>query len=113
LQLIEIVQLALLIFIALSATVIIISYMGYRTKSNVKEFYKTKIDDSKKVILETPVSEEFIENPETHTSKKSEKQKPRFEIFNPSSDDKLKLISENSVKKKSHSPKTLIIKHKS
>ena len=43
----------------------------------------------------------------------SVKQNPRFEVFIPASDNEVKSESEKSHKKKSHSPKTLIIKHKS
>jgi FtsZ-interacting cell division protein ZipA len=113
LQLIEIVQLALIIFIVLSVIIFFFSYLGYRTKSNIKDFPKPKIEERKEKIQELIVSNDFVESREKVEPNKSVKQNPRFEVFNPDSDDKARSESKKSLEKKSHSPKTLIIKKKS
>jgi len=113
LQLIEIVQIVLLIFIALSGIIFLFSYLTYRTKLKIKDFPKQKTEERKVDIQELKVVEDLANNPETVKLQESVKQNLRFEVFNPASDDKAKLESEKSIEKKSHSPKTLIIKSKS
>lgn len=112
-QLIEIIQLTLLIFITLGVIIFLFSYLGYRTKTKPKEIPKLTIDERK---LEDAQIDEVIELDRGNESIKQQvsvKQNPRFEVFTPTSDDEVKIGSEKSHKKKSHSPKTLIIKHKS
>lgn len=112
-QLIEIIQLTLLIFITLGAIIFLFSYLGYRTKTKPKEIPKLSIDERK---LEDVKIDEVVELDKDSESVKRQvlvKQNPRFEVFTPASDDEVKIGSEKSHKKKSHSPKTLIIKHKS
>lgn len=112
-QLIEIIQLALLIFIALGVIIFLFSYLGYRTNSRIKDFPKTSIEKRKEDIYASIVSDNLVKNPNPITQNKEVKQNPRFEIFNPNSYHKAGSESEKSHKKKSHSPKTLIIKKKS
>lgn len=113
LQLIEIIQLALLFFIALSAIIFLFSYLGYRTKSKLKELPKPKYESKKIEPQKTQVIQDSVKNPESEKLKESVKQNPKFEVYTPSSDINVNQKSQKSLKKKSHSPKTLIIKHKS
>lgn len=118
-QLIEIVQVVLLIFIVLSAIIFFFSYMGYRNKSKTKVLFKPAMQEKKEVVVKPNLTEKVSENPEIvkqNEPKKlqdSIKQNPRFEVFNPTPEENSKLGSRKSNKKKSHTPKTLIIKHKS
>jgi hypothetical protein len=87
--------------------------LGYRTKTKPKEIPKLTIDERK---LEDAKIDEVMEldrGSESIKQQVSVKQNPRFKVFTPTSDDEVKIGSEKSHKKKSHSPKTLIIKHKS
>jgi uncharacterized membrane protein len=113
LQLIEIVQLALLIFIALGAVILLFSYLGYRSKSKVKDSSLSKADEILKDLPVTKVVEDLEKNTEKVMTRKSIKQNPKFEIFRPTSDDQTNLDIKKSNQPKLHSPKTLIIKHKS
>lgn len=107
-QLIEIVQLALLIIIALGVMIFLFSYLGYRTNSRSKDLPKTSIEERKEDINASIVSDNLVKDSKTVPQNKAVKQNPRFEIFNPSSYHKA-----GSESEKSHSPKTLIIKKKS
>lgn len=112
-QLIEIIQLTLLIFIALGVIIFLFSYLGYRTKSKINNPPKPKLEERK---TEIPLSNDVVDlvkKPESIKQQEPVKQNPRFEVFTPNSDDKVKIVSDRSAAKKSHSPKTLIIKHKS
>jgi len=64
-------------------------------------------------IQKSKVVEDLIKHPEKEKPLEPKKQYPRFKVFTPAADDKTKLESEKSIDKKSHSPKTLIIKSKS
>ncbi|HEX9250672.1 MAG TPA: hypothetical protein VF870_00445 [Ignavibacteriaceae bacterium] len=112
-QLIEIIQLALLIFIALGAVILFFSYIGYRSKSKVKD---SSLSKEVEIIEDFPVTK-VVEDPDKSTEKvitrKSIKQNPKFEIFKPADDDQTNLDMKKSNQHKLHSPKTLIIKHKS
>jgi len=112
LQLIEIIQLALLLFIALGVIIFLFSYLGYRTKSKIKEFPKANSEVDKEDVQELNVVEDLLKNNEKVKPQESIKQNPRFEVFNPASEDKTKTESKRQNQNKSHSPKTLIIKHK-
>jgi type IV secretory pathway VirB10-like protein len=112
LQLIEIIQLALLIFIALGIMVFLSSYLGYRTKSRVKEDPKPPSEILKSESKESRVIDEVVEKPTNVKTQEIIKSNPRFEVFTPSSEEKVIIESEEPIKKKSHFPKTLIIKHK-
>jgi hypothetical protein len=87
-QLIEIIQLALLIFIAISLVIFLFSYLGYRTKSNIEDGKKTKEPD-KNVIVSEP---EKTDSPKDIVSPKSYNQLTnkiiKFKVFKPSSNDK-------------------------
>lgn len=111
-QLIEIIQLALLIFIALGIMVFLSSYLGYRTKSRVKENPKPPSEILKSESKESRVIDELVEKPANVKTQEIIKSNPRFEVFTPNSEEKVVIESEKSIKKKSHFPKTLIIKHK-
>jgi hypothetical protein len=113
LQLIEIIQLALLFFIALSAIIFFFSYLGYRTKSKLKELPKPNYESKKIETQKTGVIQDSVKNPVQEKPEESVKQNPRFEVYTPSSDINVNQKSQKSLKKKSHSPKTLVIKHKS
>lgn len=110
-QLIEIVQIALLLFIAASAIIFLFSYLGYRRKSKITHV-PNEITHSEKVI---PVKPKVIEKskPQPLPIKQAEmmKKNPRFEVFTPDNDDQTG--SDKSRNKKLHYPKTLSIKHKS
>ena len=112
-QLIEIIQLTLLIFITLGVIIFLFSYLGYRTKTKPKEIAKPTIDERKLEDAKLDEVVELVKDSESVKQQVSVKQNPRFEVFTPASDDEVKIGSENANKKKSHSPKTLIIKHKS
>lgn len=112
-QLIEIIQLTLLIFITLGVIIFLFSYLGYRTKSKINNPPKPTIEERK---LQDPKLEkdvELVKDSESVKQQVSVKQNPRFEVFTPTSNYEVKIGSKKSHKKKSHSPKTLIIKHKS
>lgn len=111
-QLIEIIQLALLFFIALSAIIFLFSYLGFRKKSKLIETPQPKHESKKIETQKTEVKQDSVKNPKPEKLKESVKQNPRFEVYTPSSSITAK---QNSLKSnnKSHSPKTLIIKHKS
>lgn len=111
-QLIEIIQIALLIFIALSAIIFLFSYIGYRSKSKIKDFPRPKIE-VKKTQQQSRVVTDLNKNPEIEEPKEKVKQNQLFEVFAPSSDKTISLDEKKSIAKKSHSPKTLIIKPKS
>lgn len=118
-QLIEIVQIVLLIFIAVSAIIFFFSYLGYKSKSKILELPKTPTKRKTEAVNETNVVKKLPENTKKVEQyklvKPQEKTKltPRFEVFTPTPDENSKLGSGKSNKKKSHTPKTLIIKHKS
>jgi hypothetical protein len=111
LQLIEIVQIALLLFIALSAIIFLFSYLGYRTKSKTNVLSKTSTVNIKPEIKQSKVVDSGNPQQKNDTPKNPINKNPRFEVFTPDKDEKIE--SEKSFKKKSHYPKTLTIKHKS
>jgi hypothetical protein len=112
LQLIEIVQLALLLFIAVSAIIFMFSYLGYRSKSKLDNKLPKEIMNDKNVDTINPkVVENSISQPKSDKPKNLIKKNPRFEVFTPDRDGKFD--SEKSSNKKSHIPKTLTIKNKS
>jgi len=113
LQLIEIIQLALLFFIVLSAIIFLFSYLGYRTKSKLKKLPKPKYESKEIETQKTEVIQSSVKSPEPEKPKESLDQNPRFEVYTPNSDTNVNQKSQKLLKKKSHSPKTLIIKHKS
>jgi hypothetical protein len=112
LQLIEIIQLTLLIFITLGVIIFLFSYLGYRTKTKAKDISKITIDERKLEDAKLDEVVELVKDSESVKQQVSVIQNPRFEVFTPASDDEVKIGSEKSHKKKSHSPKTLIIKQK-
>lgn len=111
-QLIEIIQLALLLFIAVIAIIFLFSYLGYRTKSKLKDDLIRESNSDKKV---EPINSKVVENSMSQVESEKLinpiKKNPRFEVFTP--DNSGIIDSEKSAKKKSHFPKTLTIKHKS
>jgi len=113
LQLIEIIQLSLLIIIALGVIVFLFSYLGYRAKLKVESFPKPKIEERKFEQPNSDAPAKSIKNSESIEQQVPIKPNLRFEVFTPASDDEVKIESEKSHKIRSHSPKTLIIKHKS
>ncbi len=112
-QLIEIIQLTLLIIVAFSAIILLFSYMGYRNKSNVKEFPESKSVIKNENIQKSIISDNLIKEPDTDLPQKSIKPNPKFEVFTPTQDNNKKSTSENSIKNKSHFPHILTIKDKS
>ncbi|MBK7630578.1 MAG: hypothetical protein IPJ23_07745 [Ignavibacteriales bacterium] len=109
-QLIEIVQIALLLFIVASAIIFLFSYLGYRTKSKANDLPKVSTNLKNEIIQPKIVEKQ---NPilEQDKPKDQIKKNPRFEVFIPENDGKID--SEKFRSKKSHFPKTLTIKHKS
>jgi hypothetical protein len=91
--------------------IFLFSYLGYRTKSKINNHPKTKLEESKTEIPLADDVVDLVKKPESIKQQEPVKQNPRFEVFTPSSDDKIKIGSEKSTPKNSHSPKTLIIKH--
>jgi hypothetical protein len=107
LQLIEIVQLALVGFIAISLLIFLFSYVGYRSKTKktdldfkpeveinptIKPVLKVKLPEQEPRISDQPVPKtEVIE------SNKVESKKDKFEVFKPSPE-----------KSKIHNPKIII-----
>lgn len=87
-QLIEIIQLALLIFIAISLVIFLFSYLGYRTKSNIEEGKKTKEPDKKEIKYETKKPDLQNEQSIPKSNNEISKQNVKFRVFNPSSGDK-------------------------
>ena len=112
-QLIEIIQLALLIFIAISLVIFLFSYLGYRTKSNIEEGKKTKEADIKEIVSKTKKPDLQKGNELLKSKNKLSKQDMKFKVFNPSSDDKSISQPKNLKNKSVHSPRTLIIKKNS
>lgn len=112
-QLIEIIQIVLLLFIAVSAIIFLSSYLGYKSKSKIKDFSKLKDEIKKTHLPEPKVITDLVKNSEIEKSNASVKQNQLFEVFAPSSENGIKTGSEKSISKKSHSPKTLVIKPKS
>jgi len=111
-QLIEIIQLALLIFIAISLVIFLFSYLGYRTKSNVEEAKKTMEPNKKVIVSETKKPDLQKENELPKSKNEMIKQDAKFKVFNPTSD--YKSISQPKIQKNKnvHSPRTLTIKKK-
>lgn len=89
------------------------SYLGYRTKSRVKENPKPQVKIEKSESRESGVIDKAVEKSITVEPKVLIKPNPRFEVFTPNSEEKVAIESEKPINKKSHFPKTLIIKHKS
>ena len=112
LQLIEIIQLALILFIALSIVIFLFSYLGYRQKSKTEYFTKTGANDKKADIVPQEVIEELPSTPEPIKETESIKKNQRFEVFVPDVKTEDKPEPQKNLKKKSHHPKTLTIKHK-
>ena len=109
-QLIEIIQLTLLIFIALGVIIFLFSYLGYRTKSKINNPPKPKIEERK---LEDPPSNDVVDlvkKPESVKQQESVKQNPRFEVFTPASNDDPINKKEKLDKYKLHNPRTRILK---
>jgi hypothetical protein len=101
-QLIEIIQLALLIFIAISLIVFLFSYLGYRSKSNIEDGKKTKESDTKKLVSE-PKKQDFpIENVLSKSNDELTKQDVKFTVFNPTLNNKSKSHSKNFKNKNIH-----------
>ncbi|HMN23819.1 MAG TPA: hypothetical protein PL018_13470 [Ignavibacteriaceae bacterium] len=111
-QLIEIIQLALILFIALSIVIFLFSYVGYRRKSKTEDFKSTKVNDKKVEIVPPKVVEELPVKPEPVKEIESIKKSQRFEVFIPDVETDVKSDPQKNLKKKSHHPKTLTIKHK-
>lgn len=112
-QLIEIVQIVLLIFIVLSLIIFLFSYLIYKTKLKITNMSKPKTEERKVEIQKLKVLDDLVKNPEKENPLERIKQNPRFKVFTPDLDDNAKFESEKSIEKKSHTPKTLIIKNKS
>ena len=74
---------------------------------------KPRTEERKVEIQKLKVFEDLVKNPEKENPLEQIKQNPRFKVFTPALDDNAKLESEKSIEKKSHTPKTLIIKSKS
>ena len=111
-QLIEIIQLALILFIALSIVIFLFSYLGYRRKSKTEDFTKAEVNDKKVKIAPPKVVEELPGKPEPVKETESIKKNQRFEVFVPDVETDVKSDPQKNLKKKSHHPKTLTIKHK-
>ena len=111
-QLIEIIQLALLIFIAISLVIFLFSYLGYRTKSNFEETKKTMNPDAKVNVSITKIPDLQKENVLPKSKNELPKHDAKFRVFNPPSDDKSISQQKLQKNKKVHSPRTLIIKKK-
>jgi len=79
----------------------------------IRDASKPKTQERKVDIQKLKVVEDLVKQPEKEKPQEPITQNPRFKVFTPASDDKTKLESEKSIDKKSHSPKTLIIKSKS
>ena len=112
-QLIEIIQIVLLIFIALSAIIFLSSYLGYKSKAKIKDFPKPKNEIKKTHHQKPQVVVDLVKNQNAEKPNASIKQNQRFEVFNPRMKNVTKNDSGKSPSKKSHSPKTLVIKPKS
>lgn len=97
-QLIEIIQLTLLIFIAISLVIFLFSYLGYRTKSNIEEVKKTKESDKKEIISETKKPDLQKENVLPKSNNKLSKQDTKFRVFKPSSNDNSISLPKNPKK---------------
>jgi len=100
-QLIEIIQLALLIFIAISLVIFLFSYLGYRTKSNTEEGKKTTEPDKKDIISEKQKPDLQKENVLPKSNNELLKQDAKFRVFNPSLNNKsksqLKNLKNNNI----------------
>ena len=112
-QLIEIIQIVLLIFIASSAIIFLSSYLGYKSKAKIKDFPKPKNEIKKTHHQKPQVVVDLDKNKNAEKPNASVKQNQLFEVFAPSAENGIKKGSEKSPSKKSHSPKTLVIKPKS
>ena len=111
-QLIEIIQLALILFIALSIVIFLFSYLGYIRKSKTEDFTRAEVNDKKVEIIPPKVIEELQVKPEPVKETESIKKSQRFEVFVPDVETNVKSDPQKNLKKKSHHPKTLTIKHK-
>ena len=87
-QLIEIIQLTLLIFIAIGLVIFLFSYLGYRTKSNIEEGKKTKESDKKVIVTETKKPDLQTENFIAKSNGELTKRDPKFRVFYPSLNNK-------------------------
>ena len=112
LQLIDIIKLALILFIALSIVIFLFSYFGYRKKSKTENFIRAGVNDKKVDITPPKIVEELPSKPELIKEKESIKKNQRFEVYIPNLETEVKSESQKNLKKKSHHPKTLTIKHK-
>ena len=111
-QLIDIIKLALILFIALSIIIFLFSYFGYRKKSKTEDLTRTEVNDKKVDITPPKIVEELPSKPELIKEKESIKKNQRFEVYIPNLETEVKSESQKNLKKKSHHPKTLTIKHK-
>ena len=109
-QLIEIIQIVLFIFIALGAIIFLFSYLGYRTKSKLNGVPEPLIEDKKAEIKEFKVVENPNTNLEIVTQAEPVKHNPRFEVFKPTKIDKFLFKSSRLKDKNIHTPHTLFIK---
>ena len=110
-QLIEIVQIALLLFITISAIIFLFSYLGYRNKSKVDRIPNSPIIDKKVENTEPNAVNKPNRITQPETPKETIKGNPRFEVFTPDKDGQIE--PDKTRAKKSHFPKTLTIRHKS
>ncbi len=110
LQLIEIVQLTLLIFIVASTIIFLISYLGYRRNSKANEFYEIKKDVLIEADKEIKIDDFTAEQKQIIRPREIVRKTPRFKVFTPSSNDDPIKKKENSDKSKSHNPRTIVLK---
>jgi uncharacterized membrane protein len=87
-QLIEIIQLALLVFIAISLVILLFSYLGYRTKSNIQDGRKIKEPDKSVNVSEPRKPDLQNENKLPKSNDELSKQDTKFRVFNPSANNK-------------------------
>lgn len=102
-QLIEIIQLTLLIFIVLSATVFLISYLGYRRNSFTSKLsdLNNKTDDKKNE--QEKIQDVNGDQNKIIPQKNADKKTARFKVFTPSPDDnpinKKKYLEQSKLQK--------------
>lgn len=109
-QLIEIIQLTLLIFIVVSAIIVLISYLRYRRNSRTNEFYEIKQDVLIEADQENKMDDFIADQEPISRPKEIVRKTPRFKVFTPSSNDDPIIKKENLEKSDLQIPQTLVLK---
>ncbi len=111
-QLIDIILFVLILFTGLSVVIFLLSYLGYKRKTNTNNNVKAEVND--KITKDVPQNtvEELPEKVDPVKPTELPKKNQRFEVFIPDSKTEVKPDIQKITDKKSHHPKTITIKPK-